>query len=156
MAKQFKLSESQRLAIRAAYDKYKLSGHTKQQALEKTAAEWGVHWQTIRKVIVGTANLDPKQMADIKGHQAVKIDEIVDKLLNHTNKDEIIKKLSGAQSAMAICQLIDKALKLRGEDVQKVEIREVGEKVQKRLEELQSLRAALQKSIALPDEPESN
>jgi hypothetical protein len=57
---------------------------------------------------------------------------------------------------MAICQLIDKALKLRGEDVQKVEIQEVGEKINKRLEELRSLKENLQKSMVISENPEDN
>ena len=156
MPKKGKLSDSQKLAIRAAYDKYKLEGSSAQKAMEKVAEEWGVHWQTIRKTLKGIQAVDKEQLANIKDQQASKIDDIVTKLLDHTNRDEVIKKLSGAQSAMAICQLIDKALKLRGEDVQKVEILEVGEKVKKRLEELQSIKEALKKSLVVPDKPEDN
>lgn len=157
MAKKFNLSESQKLAVRAAYDKYKLSGCTKQQALEKTAAEWGVHWQTIRKVIQGTTTVDPKQLKDIKDQQASKIDSIVNSILGDLDGSEkVLKGLSPAQAALAICQLIDKSMKLKGEDVQKVEIHEVGEKVKKRLDELQNLREALKKSMTVPDKPEDN
>jgi predicted transcriptional regulator len=156
MPKKGKLSESQKLAVRASYDKHKLSGMSAQKAMELVAEEWGVHWQTIRKVLKGTTTVDPELLADVKSQQATQIDEIVDKLLNHTNRDEVIKRLSGAQSTMAICQLIDKALKLRGEDVTKVEIYEVGEKVQKRLEELQALKGALQQSLVVPNKPEDN
>jgi len=152
-----KLSDTQIIAIKASYDQYKLSNLTAQKSLEKVAEEWGVHWQTIRKVIV-TKNdhLDPKLTKDIKDRQAIQIDEIVEKLLSHTNRDEVIKRLSGAQSTMAICQLIDKALKLRGEDITKIEIKEVGEKVAKRLEELKGMREALKKSMVVPENPGDN
>ena len=156
MPKRKNLSDTQKAAIKASYDQHKLAGKTKQAAMELVAEEWGVHWQTIRKILQGASGINPKIEKDIKATQASKIDQIVEKLLDHTNKEDIIKKLSGAQSAMAICQLIDKALKLRGEDVTKVEIFEVGEKVRKRLDELRSMREALQKSMTVPETSENN
>jgi len=153
-----KLSDTQIIAIKAAYDKYKLSGNSAQKAMEAVAQEWGVHWQTIRKVLLTkNQNLDQKLLKDIKGQQASKIDNIVNSILaDLDNSDKILKGLSPAQAALALCQLIDKSMKLKGEDVTKVEIFEVGEKVQKRLEELKAMKMALQKSLIIPEKPEDN
>ena len=157
MANKPKLSDTQKLAAKAAYDKYRLAGMTRQAALERVADELKVHWQTIRSIIAGSKSLDSQQLKDIKLQQASQIDNIVNSILcDLENSNKTLKGLSPAQSALAICQLIDKSMKLKGEDVTQIEIKEVGEKVQKRLEELRDLKESLKQSLVLPSKPEDN
>jgi len=152
MAKNFKLSHTQKLAIKASYDAHRLAGKSKQISLEAVAQEMGVHWQTIRKVVTNaTQHLDTTQLKDVKTQQATQIDKIVGAVLTDLDSsDKIFKGMSPAQSILAICQLLDKSLKLKGEDVTKIEIQEVGEKVEKRLNELQNLKEALKQSLTVP------
>jgi hypothetical protein len=157
MGRKFKLSDTQRLAIRAAYDKMKIEGSSGQKAMEKVADEFGVHWQTIRTILKNTTPVDKQVLKDVKEQQASKLDNIVNKLLaDFDGSDKFLKGLSPGQVPMAIAILIDKKAKLLGEDVTKVEIHQVGEKIEKRLAEITAIEEALKKSMVLPKDKQEN
>lgn len=157
MAKKVELTETQKVVLRSSYEKYLLTFGTRQKALEQVAKEFGLHWQTVRTLLKSIKPVDPKISSDVKKHQASKIDNIINSILEDLSLSrKELKGMSPAQSILAVAQLVDKAMKLKGEDVQKIEINEMGEKLQKKLEQLQNLKATLEKSIRLSDQPESN
>jgi len=154
-----KFSETQKIAIQAAYDAQRITGKSSQAATEFVAKEMGVHWQTIRKIIQGYKPSAQSQeiIKDIKKHQADKIDHIINQILSDFDSSgKTLKGLTPGQVSLTVGTLIDKVRLLRGEDVTKIEISEVGDKIQKRLIELQHVREALQKSLQTPEIPESN
>ena len=157
MPRRQKITETQKLVMRASYDKYFITFGSMQKAFEKVAEEFGIHWQTARTIIKATRGVDKALIADVKKHQASKIDKIVNKILEDldTSKKEF-KGMSAAQSVLAAAQLIDKSMKLKGEDIVKLEINEMGAKLEDKLKQLQNLKEALQKSIQVPEEPKSN
>ena len=157
MSRKGKLSDTQKLAIRAAYDKFKLAGDSAQVAMEAVAAEMGVHWQTIRKVLKGTNTLDPKLVQDVKKQQANELNKIINDLIKDFEGSKAkLKGLTPGQFSFTVGTLIDKVRQLLGEDVTKIEVKEVGERVNNRLEELKAMREALKKSMIIPGKPEDN
>ena len=145
--------------MQAAYDQQRLAGKSAQAALEKIAPDFGCHWQTARKVIQGYKPTKEGQqiMQDVKKHQADKIDKIINTILSDFEASgKTLKGLTPGQVSFTVGTLIDKVRILRGEDVTKIEITEVGDKIEKRLKELQDVREALQKSLKTPEQPESN
>lgn len=158
MSRKSKLSDTQKLAIKATYDKYKLAGRSSQASMEAVAIEMGVHWQTIRTILKSKSNMPPPEdLQKVKEMHAAQIEQIVSDILTDFGSSE--KHLHGitpGQVPIAVATLIDKYLKLRGEDVTKIEIVEVGEKVEKRLQELQSVKDALKRAMVVPTKATEN
>jgi hypothetical protein len=161
--KRRKLTPTMIATIRIAYDKLRNQGIGAQKSYEHLAQEMHLHWQTIRKAVLSASQhtksdkVDHELIKDAKIRQAAQIDKIVNQILSDLdNSTTILKGMAPAQSVLAAAQLIDKSLKLKGEDTVKIEINEMGQKIEKRLSELKNIKEALKKSLTVPEKPEEN